>query len=61
MDFVHCLNGYALYFKIHDICNALFICFYADDFIFTSSNPSLLEELRPMALEFEMTGIGPMS
>ncbi|KAL4291455.1 hypothetical protein GQ457_14G019960 [Hibiscus cannabinus] len=59
--FDRCLHEHALYIKIKDGGDILIICMYVDDLIFTSNNPSLIEEFKKdMSLVFEMTDVGLM-
>ncbi|KAK8540598.1 hypothetical protein V6N13_027117 [Hibiscus sabdariffa] len=59
--FDRCLHEHALYIKIKDGGDILIVCLYVDDLIFTSNNPSLIEEFKKdMSLVFEMTDVGLM-
>ena len=60
--FIKCPHEYALYVKLHENGDVLFVCLYVDDLIFTGNNANLFEDFKKtMIREFTMTDIGLMS
>ena len=60
--FIKCPHEYALYVKLHENGDVLFVCLYVDDLIFTGNNASLFEDFKKtMTREFAMTDIDLMS
>ncbi|KAK3010231.1 hypothetical protein RJ639_010921 [Escallonia herrerae] len=57
-----CPYEHALYVKNNPQGDVLFVCLYVDDLIFTSNNPSMIDEFKQsMVKEFDMTDMGLMA